>query len=88
MTTKIGKLKNPYLKKVLKVCLLSQLTTFGLTGLAFLDGNVIKTGKFLLATNFELANSGQVRVETIVRYTISNHRQSISKLKRRISLFQ
>src|SRR5690625_6551338 len=43
------------------------ITDFGLTGLAFLAGKVIKIRNFCKSPNFESANSGQVRVETVVR---------------------
>lgn len=42
------------------------LTTCGLTSLTLLNGNVIKTQITFKSTNFEMVNSGQVRVETVV----------------------
>ncbi len=42
------------------------ITAYGLTGLALLASNVIKIRKLYKSPNFELANSGQVRVETVV----------------------
>ena len=47
--------------------LIGSLTAWRLTGLALLDRNVIKTLNFFKLMNFEPANSGQVRVETVVR---------------------
>jgi len=44
----------------------STITVCGLTGLAFLSRNVIKAVNFYKPTNFTSANSGQVRVKTIV----------------------
>jgi hypothetical protein len=43
-----------------------QITVCGLTGLALLASNVIKTQNFISQSNSEGANSGQVRVETVV----------------------
>jgi hypothetical protein len=42
------------------------ITVWRLTGLALLVGNVIKPQISFRAMNFERANSGQVRVETLV----------------------
>jgi len=42
------------------------ITVCGLTGLALLVGNVIITWNFYKQRYFESANSGQVRVETVV----------------------
>lgn len=52
---------------------LGQLTAHGLTGLAFLDDNVNKTENFFYPVSFELANSGQDRVKTVVIHHIISH---------------
>ena len=44
------------------------ITVWRLTGLALLVGNVIKPQISFRAMNFERANSGQVRVETLVMW--------------------
>jgi len=53
------------LKTSSSICL-GFITACGLTGLALLAGNVNKSRNFYQSPNFELANSGQVRVETVV----------------------
>ena len=49
------------------------LTACGLTGLALLAGNVIKTLNLFLPPNIDPANSGQVRVETVVMGHFMGH---------------